>query len=171
MNPFRYCFNLIRLHRDSSRYWRSKGAVIGENCDIHTNAELGSEPYLITIGSHVRINSGVQIITHDGGVWVLRALRCEYKNIDLFKRVFIGNNVHIGTNAVIMQGVSIGNNCIVGVGAVVTKNIPDNSIAVGIPAKVIETIDEYLKKNKNNFVFTKEMSQKEKKKYLENIKI
>ena len=70
-----------------------------------------------------------------------------------------------------MPGVSIGNNCIVGVGAVVTKNIPDNSIAVGIPAKVIETIDEYLKKNKNNFVFTKEMSQKEKKKYLENIKI
>ena len=69
-------------------------------------------------------------------------------------------------NVIIMPNVKIGNNVIIGCGAVVTKNIQDNSVAVGVPAKVIETIDEYYEKKKNECDFTKKYSSKEKEQYL-----
>ena len=90
----------------------------------------------------------------------------EAEKIDLFGKIKIGNNVHIGTNATIMPGVIIGDNCIIGCGAVVTKKIPDNSVAVGVPARVIESIDDYIKKHANDFDYTKELSAREKKEYL-----
>ncbi len=143
---------------------------IGGECEIYKSVQWGSEPYLISIGNHVRINSGVQFVTHDGGVWVIRRYLkgndCE--KIDMFGSIKVRNNVHIGTNAIIMPGVTIGNNCIIGCGAIVTKSIPDNSIAVGVPARVIETIDEYIEKNKGRFEYTKQMNYDEKKKYLLN---
>ena len=74
--------------------------------------------------------------------------------------------MHIGTNAVIMPGVSIGNNVVIGVGAIVTKNIPDNSVAVGVPARVIETVQEYRMKNLDKFDFTKGLSPSKKEQYL-----
>lgn len=56
--------------------------------------------------------------------------------------VTIGNNVWIGGNVVINPGVTIGNNVVVGSGSVVTKDIPDNCIAAGNPARIIRTITE-----------------------------
>lgn len=90
----------------------------------------------------------------------------NFKDADIIKPIKVGNNVHIGTGVTIMPGVTIGNNCIIGVGAIVTRDIPDNSIAVGVPARVIETIDDYLEKHKDDFIHTKSMSVEEKKKYL-----
>ena len=52
----------------------------------------------------------------------------------------IGDNVSLGANVVIIGGVKIGNNVIIGAGSVVVKDIPDNSVAVGNPAKVIKTL-------------------------------
>lgn len=57
----------------------------------------------------------------------------------------IGNDVWIGANVTVLPGVNIGNNVVVGAGAVVTKDIPDNSLAVGVPAKVIREIENDLK--------------------------
>ena len=161
----RLIIDKIRKILNTVEYWRRRGASIGEDCEIYSTADFGSEPYLINIGEHVRINSGVQFITHDGGVWVCRKYIKEKDSfkIDLFKPIKIGNNVHIGTNAIIMPGVHIGDNCIIGCGAVVTRNIPDCSIAVGVPARVIESLDDYIIKNKCHFVFTKHMSKEEKK--------
>ena len=96
---------------------------------------------MIEIGNHVRINSGVQFVTHDGGVWIFRQKE-DTKDVDLFVRINVGNNVHIGTNSIIMPGVTIGDNVVVGCGAIVTHNIPDNSIAVGVPARVIENVEK-----------------------------
>ena len=155
-----------KLHRDPIKYWRSMGVSIGERCEIYSSASFGSEPYLISLGDHVRINSGVNFVTHDGGVWVLRERYDELKNVDLFGKITVGNNVHIGTNALIMPGVTIGNNCIIGCGAIVTKDIPDNSIAVGIPARVIETVDEYKEKHIQSFDHTKGLSRLQKESYL-----
>ena len=85
-------------------------------------------------------------------MWVLRNSK-KLENADRFGKVIIGNNV------------------VIGAGAVVTKDIPSNSVAVGVPAKVIETIDEYYQKNKDRVVFTKNMSKQEKKDYiLKNVK-
>lgn len=156
----------FRRRRDSVSYWRSKGAKIGEDCKIYSYANLGSEPYLVTIGSHVRITSSVTFITHDGGVWVLRGIDEKYRDADIFGEIVVGDNVHIGSNSVIMPGVHIGSNCIIGCGAIVTKDIPSNSVAVGVPARVIESIDDYIKKNIDKIVNTKSMNQKEKKEYL-----
>lgn len=100
-----------------------------------------------------------------GGVWIYRNTK-ELSDADIFGRIVIGNNVHIGENVTIMPGVTIGDNVVVGCGAVVTKDIPSNTIAVGIPAKVIETYDEYLEKVRKKCVHTKNLSPQERKKFL-----
>lgn len=156
----------VKRTKNPIAYWRSKGATIGERCKIYGSVSLGSEPYLITIGDHVRVSSNTSFITHDGGLWVIRELYDELKNADKFGKIVVGNNVHIGTDCVIMPGVTIGNNCIIGVGAIVTKDIPDNSIAVGVPARVIETLEEYKEKNVQWLEMTKQMSAEEKRAYL-----
>lgn len=56
------------------------------------------------------------------------------------QRPVIGNNVSLGANVVIIGGVKIGNNVTIGAGSVVVKDIPDNSVAVGNPAKIIKTL-------------------------------
>ena len=144
---------------------RKKGIEIGDDCEIYPDVNFGSEPFLIEIGNHVRITSGVKITTHDGGLWVLRNKK-EFKNADKFGKVKIGNNVHIGIDSIIMPGVTIGDNVVIGCKSVVTKDIPSNVVAAGVPARVIETIDKYKEKVENKVVFTKGMSSEEKKEYL-----
>ncbi|MBO4212842.1 MAG: acyltransferase [Clostridia bacterium] len=156
-----------KMARKPVAYLRSLGVKIGEHCSIASNVQFGSEPYMITIGDHVRLTENVRLVTHDGGLWVVRELKEEYKNADIFKPIVIGNNVHVGVNSIIMPGVTIGNNVIIGCGAVVTKDIPDNSVAVGVPAKVIETVDEYIEKNNDKYIYTKNLSFEEKRKILE----
>lgn len=141
------------------------GVNIGQGCEVYQDVSFGSEPYLITIGNNVRITKGVSFVTHDGGIWTLRKMNL-LENADLFGKIAIGNNVHIGFNVIIMPGVTIGDNCIIGCGAVVTKNIPSNSVAVGVPARVIKSIDEYYEKSKNNCDYTKNMNKNDKRRYL-----
>ena len=64
------------------------------------------------------------------------------RNTTYPSKVIIGNNVWIGSGANILPGVSIGDNSIIGAGSVVIKDIPANSVAVGIPAKVIKNLDD-----------------------------
>ena len=72
--------------------------------------------------------------------------KCEEPDRYIFQQglsgtgIVIGNNVWIGGNATILDGVTIGNNCVIGAGSVVTKNIPDNSIAVGNQCRVIKEL-------------------------------
>ena len=116
-------------------YLRKKGVVIGKECEIYKSANFGSEPYLITLGNHVRINSGVQLITHDGGYWVLRnknsGYGSEFRDADRFGKINIHDNVHVGTNAIIMSGVDIGENSVIACGAVVTHDVPPNTVVGG----------------------------------------
>ena len=154
-------------------YLRGKGAKIGSNCEIYKSANFGSEPYLITIGNHVRINEGVQFVTHDGGYWVLRDSNAGYGNkyskADYFGRIVVHNNVHIGTNAIIMPGVIIGENSVIACGAVVTHDVQPNSIVGGVPARTIETLEEYARKAEKKMMSTNGMPQKEKRAYLEQL--
>lgn len=129
------------LFMTPEKYLRKQGVKIGEKCSI-ASKDFGSEPYLIEIGNHVQITSGVKIFTHGGG-WVLRG---SIPNFDSFGKVIIGNNVYIGNNAMIMPGVTIEDNVIVGAGSVVTKSIPSGSIVAGNPAKIIGDIDSYREK-------------------------
>ena len=90
-------------------------------------------------------------------------------NCKIDEDVKIGMNSIIKFGSVIEDDSIIGDNCIIGVGAIVTKDIPSDSVAVGVPARVIETIEEYKEKNLQSFVHTKGMSAAEKKKYLSDI--
>jgi len=93
---------------------------------------------IIDYGGCVRIGRNVKI---GFGVIILSVSSISgRRGIEVIKKpVIIGDNVEIGSNVVILPGVKIGDNSTVGAGAVVTENIPPNSIAVGIPAKVLET--------------------------------
>lgn len=106
---------------------------------------FGSEPWLITMGDNVHIVGGTRFINHDGGVLILRN---KYPTLEITKTIVIGDNVYIGLNSIIMPGVKIGNNVIIGAGSIVNKNIPDDSVFAGVPAKYIKSIDDYLKKAK-----------------------
>ena len=138
-----------------------------EKCRIlsEPSAIFGSETYLITIGQNVEITAGVGFITHDGAVWALRNFDKKYKNLDVFAPITIGNNVFIGNNAIILPGVTVGDNVVIGAGAVVAKDIPSNSVAAGVPAKVIRSLEEYGEKSceKSGAMETKKLSRDEKK--------
>lgn len=170
MSLIKDCIEIIQRKSNPISYWRKRGAQIGVGCDINSSLRIISEPYLVKIGDDVRISANTQIITHDGGVWVCRKL-FNQQDIDLLGSVVIGNNVHIGTNVIIMPSVKIGDNCIIGCGSIITKDIPDNSVVAGVPAKVIKSIDEYYAKNKDNFLHTKQMTYEEKKNYIKSREI
>lgn len=63
-----------------------------------------------------------------------------YRQTRQTSRVRIGNNVWIGSGAVVLPGVTIGDNSVVAAGAVVTKNIEANSLAVGVPARTVRSL-------------------------------
>lgn len=146
---------------------RKIGVEIGKDCRFInvTRSTFGSEPYLIKLGNHVTLTKGVSFITHDGGVWVFRN---EDKNIDVFGKIEIGNNVFIGLNSLILPGVTIGDNVVVAAGSVVTKNIENNCVVGGNPARKIKTIEEYREKSWKNADFIKNKNNVEKKEFLIN---
>ncbi len=130
-----------------AEYHKKKtGVTIGSGCRIIDRRAniFGSEPYLVTIGNNVTIADGVTFVTHDGGV---STLRNKYPNLNVYGKIAVGDNCFIGVGCILLPGVNIGKNCVIGAGAVVTKDIPDNSIAAGVPARVIDSIYNYEKKS------------------------
>ncbi len=129
----------FRERHDRVAQARRLGVRVGRDCLIY-GCDFGSEPWLIAIGDHVLIASGVQFITHDGGTWVFRH---ECADWDVFGPIRVGNNVFIGLRAILLPGAEIGDSCVIGAGAVVVGKIPPNSVVAGVPARVIRPLSEY----------------------------
>ena len=128
-------------------YYRKKGITIGDNCIFRYPGSVDIDlmrPSLISIGNNVDINRHFTIMSHDFGHRVFLPLYNEY--LSSSGPVTIGSNIYIGTNVTILKNVTIGDNCIIGAGSIVTKSIPPNSVAAGVPCKVLCTIEDYYKK-------------------------
>lgn len=109
----------------------------------------------ITVGKNVFINSGCHFqdqggITIGDGVLIGHNVVLATLNHDFSPKkrstlhpapIVIGENVWIGSNATIVPGVTIGNGSIIAAGAVVTKNVPENVVVGGVPAKIIKVLD------------------------------
>lgn len=131
-------------------YVKKIGVKYENNCYfIGRNINFGSEPYLITLGNHVKISNDVQFITHDGGTFVFREDKM-YSDVIKFGKIEIGDNCFIGAKSIIMPGVKIGKNCVIAAGSVLTKSVKDNCVVGGNPAKFICSIEEYKNNCKNN---------------------
>lgn len=140
-------------YNQADYYRKYFGIKIGKDC-VFTGKRIsfGSEPYLIEIGNRVRITADVKFETHDGGVGIFRD---EFPGINIFGKIKLGDNTFIGHNAIIMPGVTIGSNVVIGAGSIVTKDIPSNTVAVGVPARVISTIESYKEKALKKAVYIK----------------
>lgn len=139
--PFVYVYARI----NPVKYAKLIGVNIGDNPHFYGTTSWGTEPWLITIGNDVHITGCCKFINHDGGTLIFRD---KVPDLEITKPITIGNNVYIGEESMILPGVNIGNNVIIGARSVVTKNIPDNSVAVGVPCRVIKSTDKYLEKIK-----------------------
>ena len=95
----------------------------------------------ITIGDNVTLAPRVHILAHDASTKV-------FLNYTRVANTRIGNNVFVGAGAIVLPGVSIGDNVIIGAGSVVSRDIPNDSVAVGNPARVVKALDEFLEENK-----------------------
>lgn len=117
-------------------------------CDIGSNIHIGDnfitnfnvtilDMVSVTIGNNVWLgpNVGIYAVAHP-----MDAAGREQR-LGIAKPITIGDNVWIGGNSVILMGVTIGNNVVVGAGSVVTKEIPDNAVVIGNPARIIKYID------------------------------
>jgi len=125
-----------------AEYFRLQGADIGE-CNRIMIRSLGQEPYLIKIGSHCSISSGVIFINHDGGGWVFTD---EIPSLQRFGTIEIKDNCFIGLNCTILPNVTIGPNTVIGACSVVTRDVPPNSVACGNPARVVKSTEQYKEK-------------------------
>ncbi|ACA85943.1 acyltransferase [Shewanella woodyi] len=108
---------------------------------------FSAEPYLVTLGDNVFISVGASFVCHDGSTLPFRK---NIPDLELAGRINVGDNIFIGKGALVLPGVSIGNNCIVGANAVVAKDVPNNSVVAGNPARVIKSTDDFLAKAKRN---------------------
>lgn len=142
--------NIIRGEQNIEKLIK-RGLVVGENFTVWDNVFIDpAHCWHITIGNNVTLAAKVHILAHDAST----KLFLGYTRVS---KVTIGNNVFIGVGTIVLPGVTIGNNVVIGAGSVVSRDIPDNSLAVGNPARVVRSLDDYLNrekgKMKNNNVF------------------
>lgn len=160
-NPIKFIMHLYwRYFSSPIAYAKHIGVNIGEN-NLIGKRHWSSEPYLITVGSNCQLTS-CKIFTHGGG----NVVRDKYPDFDLFGKVKIGNWCYIGSEALIMPGVTIGDNSLVAAGSVVTKSVPSGMVVGGNPAKIICSIDEFYERNKKYDIHSKNFSSIEKEKFL-----
>jgi acetyltransferase-like isoleucine patch superfamily enzyme len=149
--------------------YKKKGMKIGKGCDfVSPGPNFGSEPYLIEIGDHTTVSFDVAFVTHDAGTRVLRNLATSEKEKQtvIYGKIIVGNNCFIGCRTTILPGVKIGDNVIIGAGSVVNRDIPSNSVAAGVPCKVICSLEEYKEKHKDDFLYMVNLPYEEKKDFL-----
>jgi acetyltransferase-like isoleucine patch superfamily enzyme len=147
-----YKFALLSS-KNFTKYLRRKGIKVGNNVQFTNRSTLDIDmhkPSLVEIGDNVFINRGFTLLTHDYTTFCFLNIYHDY--VASQGKVVIGNNVAFARNVSVLKGVTIGDNVFVGFGSVVTKDIPSNSIAIGSPARVVMSLEDYYKKRKERYI-------------------
>ena len=121
------------------------GAVLGENCSLGQNVNIGPN---VKIGNGVRIQNNVSVyegVEIEDNVFL--GPSCVFTNVLMpradksvhgnYARTLVREGASLGANCTIVCGHTIGRRALVAAGAVVTKDVPDNAIVAGVPAKII----------------------------------
>ena len=137
---------LMRLRSEVSTEKLVKlGLTVGKNFSRQEKTLIDqSHCWLINIGDDVTLAPRVHILAHDAST----KKGIGYTRIGM---VNIGNNVFIGASSTVLPGVTIGDNVVIGAGSIVAKDIPSDSVAIGSPAKVICSYNDFLLRKKTEF--------------------
>jgi acetyltransferase-like isoleucine patch superfamily enzyme len=156
----------VQISKNPVGYARRIGVTLSDDCWLAgaQRGMFGTEPYLITIGRHVAIASGVRFITHDGGAYVFRE---EFPDLDLVERITIGDNVVVGMGCILLPGTEIGSDSVIGAGSVVTGTLPPRTVSGGVPAKPICSIDDYRQRILKRAIFVAHLPHDERRPYFE----
>lgn len=139
MNPIKELLYRLRGEYTTEKLI-SMGMKVGKNFGRLNGVILDpSHCWLIEIGDNVTLAPRVHILCHD-------ASTKTFLNYTKIGRVTVGDNVFIGADSVVLPGVTIGSNVIIGVNSTVTHDVPDNTVVVGSPARVLCSLEEYLEK-------------------------
>jgi acetyltransferase-like isoleucine patch superfamily enzyme len=132
----------VIIHRDC---WitiaagsRPKGIklIIGSHCGIGMGATIAAAQQVV-LGEHVLLARNVYIADH-GHAFSDPSRPIMDQGIDSIQPVSIGKNSWLGQNVVVLPGVAIGEHCVIGANSVVNRSVPDFSVAVGSPARVVK---------------------------------
>jgi len=145
-------FNLAGKLLGQVKYYRYRlriqkliagGLVLGKNVTIQPSVSIDEGyPYLIRIGNNCSLSNEVRLLVHDA---------TTFKFTDGYTRlskIEIKDNCFIGERVVILPGVTIGPHVLVAAGSVVYRDIPPNSCAAGVPARVYAKFDDFLYRHK-----------------------
>ena len=109
---------------------------VGKDVYLGLNSKVG----LVDIGDSTIISDDVQLLSGAHQHSAAETAHVVHSQVLTPKRIAIGRNCWIGTRAIVMA--DIGENCVIGAGSVVTRSIPSNSVAVGVPARVIKSLSK-----------------------------
>ena len=137
----------IKSPMKRAEYMKKQGIFhsMGDRVMI-TSRKIPLYANLISIGSNVWMASEVEFIPHDVTHFMLNGRKDGHTYTEKIGCIEIGNNVFIGAGAKILYDVKVGNNVIIAAGTLVNKDVPDNSVVGGVPARVISSFDVYLAK-------------------------
>lgn len=158
-------FNGIRnsVRKFRCFYWAKRyglknigiNVLLSSNVDIDKNTILRDYVFIgpgciigagVEIDKYTMLGPGVKIIGNDH-VYNNCSLPIIFSGRPAQKNTYIGRDVWIGANSVVMRGISIGDGAIIGAGSVVTKNVESYSISCGVPAKHIKNRFNFENKN------------------------
>ena len=134
-------------------YFIKRGMHIGKNFQRQTSVRLDpSHCWLIKIGDDVGLANKVQILAHDDTTRI-------YTGYGRIGEVVIGNRVFVGANTTITMNVHIGNDVIIAANSLVNRDIPDDSVVAGVPAKVIGHTSDFIDYEKDRIESSKKFDR------------
>jgi len=123
---------------------KGRGLKVGVNFNMQKDVILDdSHCWLIEIGDNVTMAPRVHVLCHD-------ASTKQHLGYTIIGKVSIGDNVFIGANSTIMPTVNIGSNSVIGANSLITKDVEENTVVYGSPAKFVCTTEEYISNNKDS---------------------